>query len=137
MIISTRLWRAEGIPRYLPPATGGNKQNVMVKKEQKETQETHTDEKYSFDVGNPTELVPVQRPLVITPRSGSWANDEQAAFARTLNGYAYKNPEKWEKKKEVLLAQLERLADHPEELLRVNGNPQAARVEFRNTAVTL
>lgn len=95
------------------------------------------DEKYSFDVGNPTELVPVQRPLVITPRSGSWANDEQAAFARTLNGYAYKNPEKWEKKKEVLLAQLERLADHPEELLRVNGNPQAARVEFRNTAVNL
>lgn len=92
---------------------------------------------YSFDVGDPKELVPVERPLVITPRDGSWANDAQAEYARTLNGYAYKNTAKWEKKKKALLAQLERLADHPEELLRINGNPDASRVEFRNTAISL
>lgn len=92
---------------------------------------------YDFEVGDPRELVPVTRPLVITPKGGEWDNEAQAEFARTLNGYAYKNPAKWEIKKKVLLDQLARLADHPEELLRVNGNPALSKVEFRNTAIKL
>lgn len=73
-------------------------------------------------VSDPQILRPKELPLVVT---GNWKNSEQEEFARTLNGYAYKNPEKWAKKKDVLIAQLRELGTNPgliEKLRGVKGN---------------
>lgn len=49
-------------------------------------------------VKDPQVLRPVELPLVITlPES---ANDAQREYAKTLNAYAYTNPEKWAVKKD-------------------------------------
>lgn len=49
-------------------------------------------------VKDPMVLRPVELPLVITlPES---ANDAQREYAKTLNAYAYINPEKWAVKKD-------------------------------------
>ena len=63
-------------------------------------------------------LKPKELPLVIT---GDWKNDTQAEYARVLNGYAYKNPEKWAKKKEQLIANLKLLGEKPEEIVKFQG----------------
>lgn len=109
----------------------------MAKDEKKAAEKAAKDEKkaYDFEVGDPKELVPVKRPLVITPKGKEWANEAQAEFAKVLNGYAYKNQAKWETKKDGLLKQLARLADHPEEIKRLNGYREVARVEYKDTAV--
>lgn len=73
-------------------------------------------------VGDPLELRPKELPLVIKPEKGdAWANEAQAEFARTLNAYAYRNPEKWENKKDVLLEQLIELAKKPQLLSKFKG----------------
>lgn len=138
-------WRVP--PRHLPPALGHNT-HTMAKKD-KEAEVVAEDaapvapapkatNDYGFEVGNPTELVPVERPLVIKPGKGKeWANEAQAEFARVLNGYAYKNAAKWEKKKGVLLKQLADLEKNPEAINTLNGNRDLLNVEFKNTAVTL
>lgn len=80
-----------------------------------------TKSKRKFTVKDVEELKPKALPLVITPEKGEWENEEQAKFARILNGYAYKNPTKWEAKKEVLLDQLADLADNPQNLHKYMG----------------
>jgi hypothetical protein len=62
-------------------------------------------------VNDPQILRPKVLPLVIElPASASVA---QVEFAKILNAYAYKNPEKWAIKKEKLLAELKTLKNAP------------------------
>jgi hypothetical protein len=88
-----------------------------------------------FIVEDPQILRPKELPLVIKPAKGTeWANEAQAAFAATLNGYAYKNPEKWAKKKTVLLAQLKELGTNPEMIQRLQGADM--NLKFSNKLVS-
>lgn len=91
-------------------------------------------------VEDPLILRPKELPLVIKPENGSWANDAQAEFAAVLNGYAYKNTEKWNKKKPVLLAQLASLAENPEKIFALKGEPEfqsdgPGAVKFKNQLI--
>lgn len=105
------------------------------------------DEGTSSGEGNPQEIagITVRDPLILRPRElplviptpeGGWANEAQAEYARYLNGYAYKNPEKWAKKMadrahtdgqgrsttiKGLVAKLAALAKNPELLTVYNG----------------
>lgn len=51
-----------------------------------------------FIIKDPLVYKPVNLPLVITLPAG--ASKAQIAFAKTLNAYAYQNPEKWNEKKD-------------------------------------
>lgn len=88
-------------------------------------------------VEDPLILRPKALPLVIKPESGAWANEAQAEFAAVLNGYAYKNTAKWEKKKAKLLEQLASLATNPEKIFALKGEPEfqpdgSGAVKFKN-----
>lgn len=98
-------------------------------------------------VEDPLVLRPKALPLVVKPENGSWANDAQAEFAQVLNGYAYKNTAKWEKKKndqviggkvvKGLLTQLAELATNPEKIFILKGEPEfqedgSGQVKFKN-----
>ena len=84
-----------------------------------------------FIVEDPKVLQPKELPLVIKPAKGKeWKNKEQEEFATTLNGYAYKNPDKWATKKDALLAQLKAIGEDPQEIVKARGN--ATRVSFSN-----
>jgi hypothetical protein len=104
----------------------------MPKKvEDVETIEEVVESTSNFDVAEPQIVRPQDLPLVVTPKKGgSWANEAQAEFARTVNAYAYKNPKKWDKKKGELLAQLERLATNPDLINVIRG------AEDENTRLT-
>jgi hypothetical protein len=68
-------------------------------------------------VGNPEIMRPKTLPLVVLPPKGdAWANEAQEVFAGILNGYAYRNTEKWEAKKDALLKQLLDLEKNPGKL---------------------
>lgn len=55
-------------------------------------------EEQDIKVADPMDLRPQELPLVITlPADASKA---QIAYAKVLNGYAYKNPKKWALKKD-------------------------------------
>lgn len=85
-----------------------------------ETVET-TDE---FDVKDPEVFRPIELPLVITPKKGQdWKNPEQAAYAKTLNAYAYKNPTKWATRKEVELKRLAEIGNNPSKYQVYAGEP--------------
>jgi hypothetical protein len=90
-----------------------------------------------FEVADPQELRPKELPLVIKPVGGKWANDAQAEFAKVLNGYAYKNPEKWATKKVALLAQLKELETNPALLNILSGNfdGSMAKVGYKNKLI--
>lgn len=88
----------------------------------------------SIEIADPEILRPRVLPLVIKPKGkvdeedplGGWANESACAFAKTLNGYAYKNPKKWGKKRNGLVAQLVELNTLPadeaaEKLITLNG----------------
>lgn len=109
----------------------------MAKKEEKEIVETETKEtKKSSNgiiVGDPQELRPVELPLVVKPESGSWENEAQEEYARTLNGYAYKNPAKWEQKKDTLIAQLAEIGKDPSKIVLYRGND--TRLIYKNKAM--
>lgn len=61
-------------------------------------EETTTEDEQEIEVNDPMDLRPVELPLVIKlPKGASLA---QEAYAKTLNGYAYKNPKKWAEKKD-------------------------------------
>lgn len=63
-------------------------------------------------VRDPMVLRPVELPLVVTlPEDASKA---QVEYAKTLNAYAYQNPEKWAIKKDVLIAKLKALKNAPD-----------------------
>jgi hypothetical protein len=87
--------------------------------ESKKKVEAVEEVKQDFIVEDPQLLRPVELPLVVKPLVGKeWATKAQAEFARTLNGYAYKNPAKWAVKKDALLKELKALElvkDRPED----------------------
>lgn len=51
-----------------------------------------------IEVNDPMLLRPTELPLVVKLPAG--ASKAQIAYAKTLNGYAYKNPTKWAEKKD-------------------------------------
>lgn len=70
-------------------------------------------------VKDPEILRPRELPLVIElPKTASKA---QIEFAKVLNGYAYKNPKKWNIKKAKLIAQLKALKDAPDPVEPLGG----------------
>lgn len=70
-------------------------------------------------VNDPEILRPRELPLVVVlPESASKA---QIEFAKVLNGYAYKNPTKWNIKKTKLIAQLRALKNAPDPVELGNG----------------
>lgn len=84
--------------------------------------DTSVEESDEIIVKDPLVLRPVELPLVVTlPKSASKA---QVLFTKTLNAYAYKNPEKWAAKKDDrfhegkvikgLITQLKDLKDAPD-----------------------
>jgi len=81
----------------------------MAKKDLEKLVEETSDE---IIVRDPLVLRPVDLPLVIElPASASKA---QVEFAKVLNAYAYKNPEKWAIKKDKLLAELKAKKNAPD-----------------------
>lgn len=87
-----------------------------------------------FEVADPEVLRPRELPLVVKPTSGSWKNDAQTEYAGYLNAYAYANPDKWNKKKAVLLARLAEIGNNPSAIAKYRGNiDQNARLEIRDT----
>lgn len=77
-------------------------------------------------------IVPKELPLIIEAPKGGWPNEAQAAFAKILNAYAYKNPAKWNVKKDGLIDQLKQLKDQPQLLAKFQGS----QVEGVEGAVT-
>ncbi len=55
------------------------------------------DESQGIEINDPMDVRPTELPLVI--KLPADASKAQIAFAATLNGYAYKNPQKWTEKK--------------------------------------
>lgn len=62
-------------------------------------------------------------PLVVELPAG--ASKAQVEFAKTINAYAYQNPQKWHAKKKDLLAKLEELKHAPDPVegnLKINNS---------------
>jgi len=104
-------------------------QPLTTPKDVKSTQE--------FTVRDPQIIKPKELPLVLEPADGEeWLNPEQAEYARTLNGYAYKNPEKWEEKKGVLLKRLLEIGKNPKAINLYRGNNgEDAKLTFKNKTI--
>jgi hypothetical protein len=102
----------------------------MPKKVEKEVEEVEETVGYDFNVAEPQIVKPQDLPLVVTPPASGWANSAQEEFARTINGYAYKNPKKWAVKKDKMLSQLSELATNPELINQLRG------AEDENTRLT-
>ena len=94
-----------------------------------EAQNKETTEVDGIVVESPLELRPRDLPFIVKPKSGSWKNEAQAEYAGFLNGYAYKNPEKWEVKKEVLLKKLVKIGDNPKLVNLYKGAPEGGDAE--------
>lgn len=90
---------------------------------------------FEIEVGDPEVMRPKVLPLIVKPKGGKWQNEEQAEFAKIVNAYAYKNPDKWNNdlldekgvvipksaKKYTLVKQLEEIGKHPVVLHRLQG----------------
>lgn len=59
--------------------------------------ETIIEDNQGIEVGSPMDLRPKELPLVV--KLPADASPAQIEYAKILNGYAYKNPEKFEEKK--------------------------------------
>ena len=95
--------------------------------------ESKTETIGGMKIGKPKEIVPDSLPLILpTPKDG-WKNDNQAEYARYINGYAYKNPTKWETKKEVLIARLIEIGKNPEALFKYRGHD--TKLSFGNQMI--
>ena len=109
---------------------------VSVKKENIDTSD--------IVVEDPQILRPKELPLVIKPKDGKWKNKEQEEYARTLNAYAYKNPEKWNEnrlnadgieipnsaKKIVLVKRLAQIGNNPQMLYKFKD--RSVKVKLTN-----
>lgn len=76
-----------------------------------------------IEVNDPQLLRPKELPLVVKLPEN--ASNAQIAFAKTINAYAYQNPEKWADKKDALIAKLRSLENAPDPVtntkLRINN----------------
>lgn len=87
---------------------------------------------------------PKELPLVIKPKDGKWKNEEQEEYSRTLNAYAYKNPDKWNNnrlsaegieipnssKKAVLIKRLAEIGENPMALYKYKD--KSKKLKFNN-----
>ena len=103
------------------------------KKETEMVEKAPVSKGIEIEVSDPEIARPKELPLVVKPKGGEWANEAQAEFARTLNGYAYKNPEKWDEKKAVLLTQLASLENKPQDIVLYRGNQ--TKVGYKNKLI--
>jgi hypothetical protein len=104
---------------------------VIATPETVEVDVTPVSSEYDFEVSEPLIIKPQDLPLVVTPGAGkTWVNEAQAEYAKTLNGYAYKNPKKWATKKAKMLSNLTRLATEPSYINFLRG------AEDENTKLT-
>jgi len=81
------------------------------------------EEKTSFgdiEIGSPEIYRPKELPFIVK-KKGGWDNEAQEKYAGVLNAYAYKNPDKFEKKKGILVAQLEEIGKDPDAIFNYNG----------------
>lgn len=118
---------------YYTMAKKDTKQEEVVEEVEQVVEEVQETKASGFSVQDPEVLRPKELPLVITPDKGSWANEAQAEYAQVLNGYAYKNPTKWAKKKDVLLVNLEKLETDPAYISFLRGNIEEDRkTEYGN-----
>lgn len=56
------------------------------------------DDSQGIEINEPMDIRPTELPLVV--KLPADASKAQIAYAKTLNGYAYKNPQKWAEKKD-------------------------------------
>lgn len=91
----------------------------------------------SVEVGDPQLLRPVELPLVIKPANGgSWANDEQARYAATLNAAAYSNPVLWAQVKDAEVARLVEIGTNPAKFYQYTGiSPQGENLSYKNKLI--
>lgn len=97
------------------------------------------EDELEIDVEDPEILRPRELPLVVKPSNGKeWLNEAQAEYARTLNGYAYKNQKKWAKKKTTLLKQLQELGKDPSRLAFYKGvqEDEPGNLTFSNKLIS-
>lgn len=99
-----------------------------------EEEESVEEDFEGITVKDPEILRPVELPLVITPPASGWKNDAQARYAQTLNGYAYKNPRKWKKKKATLIKRLIEIGKDPDAITLYEGNE--GNLSFTNRIIT-
>lgn len=88
-----------------------------------------------IEVGDPQLLRPADLPLVIKPAGGgSWKNDEQAAYAATLNAAAYSFPQRWAEVKDVEVARLKEIGTNPDRYYFYTGTQKGATgvVSYKN-----
>lgn len=97
-------------------------------------EETFEEDFDGITVKDPEILRPQELPLVITPPVSGWKNDAQARYAQTLNGYAYKNPRKWKKKKAALIKRLIEIGKDPEAITFYEGNE--GNLSYTNRVIT-
>lgn len=74
-----------------------------------------------IQVGSPEILRPKKLPLVVTPPKGKNWNAAQQQYIDVINGYAYRNPKKFEKKKKALIENLIVLGKEPDLLAKFMG----------------
>lgn len=96
-----------------------------------------SDDDSEFTVGNPQILRPVELPLVIVPKEGVTWTPAQQEYVNTLNGYAYKNPAKWEQKKKQLLARLVEIKADPLKLGLYKGMAEGSEgnLSYKNNVI--
>lgn len=88
-------------------------------------------------VNDPQLLRPVELPLVITPTSGAWANDEQTEYAKILNAAAYANPERWALDRDVEVARLKEIGANPSAYYKYTGTqPGPNNLSFKTKLST-
>lgn len=110
------------------------KKDTKKEEIQDEVEETKEVASGEFEVSDPEIARPKELPLVVKPiKGGEWANEAQAEYARTLNGYAYANPEKWAIKKDILLARLSELGKTPSSIVKFRG--MRGKVGYKNKLV--
>lgn len=91
----------------------------------KKTEEIEDQIEQDIEVNDPQSLRPVDLPLVVKlPKNASAA---QIAYAKTLNSYAYQNPDKWAIKKDLLIAKLRELKNAPD--------PVPSRLKINNSGI--
>lgn len=102
-----------------------------------------------ISVSDPEIARPRELPLIVKPANGGeWKNKEQAEYAKVVNAYAYKNPDKWKavisyegkfagkSKKDVLIARLAEIGENPR-MLQVYSPQERdaegkAKLQYRN-----
>lgn len=91
-----------------------------------------------IEVGDPQLLRPADLPLVVKPANGgTWKNDEQAAYATTLNAAAYSFPQRWAEVKDVEIARLKEIGTNPDRFYFYTGTQKGATgvVSYKNKLI--